>query len=208
MSDKPMHPRHTAPYSMHEGKCYYTKAAQAPLSYIFNSNFFSYPQGEPVLIDYIFTCNYHVWFVFVFVLMPGLCLCIDFRCLSLSLCLVFVFVLMFGLCQASSVCASHLYCLCKWHTPTRLMKTLITIIVIIISIQHPTNNNYHHRDIWWKLSQPSSLSAIFWLTILNLIFVHPHKMVFSQAVLIWVESVDSSNLVTNLQIKEKVLICF
>ena len=22
-----MHPRHTAPYSMHEGKCYYTKPA-------------------------------------------------------------------------------------------------------------------------------------------------------------------------------------
>ena len=79
------------------------KQLKPPLSYIFNSNFFSYPQGEPVLIDYIFTCNYHVWFVFVFVLMPGLCLCIDVWSLSLSLCLVFVFVLMSGLCLCLDV---------------------------------------------------------------------------------------------------------
>ena len=81
------------------------KQLKPPLSYILNSNFSSYPQGEQVLIDYIFTCNYHVcvWFVFVFVLMPGLCLCIDVWSLSLSLCLVFVFVLMSGLCLCLDV---------------------------------------------------------------------------------------------------------
>ena len=147
-------------------------------------------------------------YVCMYVLMSGLCLCLDVWSLS----------------------GKHLYCLCKWHTPTPLMKTLITIppssspsstlivctsafhhlmkIIITIIIIEPFKKYTKiafasGTHIWWKLSQSSSLLTIFWLTLLEWHFCSPHKMFFSQVVLIWVESADSTNLVTNLQIKEK-----
>ena len=103
---------------------------------------------------------YLVFFqVFVFMSGNWLCLC---------LCLL----LMFGLCLRLCLCIlldvwslSGKQCVCfpplllvqvaVWHILTRLMKTLITITIIIICTSaryHPTNDNYHHHHHNWQCS--------------------------------------------------------